>query len=102
MVIVSDDRSSGHTAMIAPYPINAKRTYLVKNKESKNTATKQITPPSRRRGSTQTGFRIHLPERVGSIAAWAVLYLYSVYRGDVDTDNIASRTPKGTRKEAES
>ena len=54
---VSDDNSCAHAVIVAPVPNTKTR---LNNKARKNTATEQLTPPSRCRGSTQTGFRMQL------------------------------------------
>ena len=61
----SDDSSGAKT--VAPVPSSKMNPNI---KESKKAATEQMTTPSRRRGSTQTGFRMQvLSQRVASIAA---------------------------------
>ena len=52
-----------HTAIIAPVP-NTKTNLENMKKKAKNAATKQMTPPSQRRGSTHTGLKSSGPSSV--------------------------------------
>ena len=58
-----------------------------------------MAPPSRRRGSTLTGFRMQLLVGARSIAAWSVLYLAASSNSGVHTDIIASLGPQGSQRE---
>ena len=95
------DYCGAHAVFIAPVP-NTSRT--PKNTASKYTAAKQMTPPRRRRGSTQLGSECSC-RRVRSIAAWPVLYwLHLTTAVSIPTSSPATRLrvpqrrQKGKRK----
>ena len=81
-------------------------TYLtqktnLKNKASENTASKRTTPPSRLRGSGQTGFRMQLPKGLGALLPGLSSTYCCIFDGGVRTDVTASIALKGTQKETE-
>ena len=70
-------------AVVCPsYRIQKRTTQLTKSKESKpkHTATKRTTPPNRRRGGTQTGFRMQRPTK--RLVQVGPLYNNCIWSGD--------------------
>ena len=89
---MSDDRGA-NTVIVAPVP-NAKTK--LNNEARKHEATKQMAPPSRRRGRTQTGWRMQTPRGLGALLP-GLSSSCCIFNG-VHTDIISLIAPKGVPK----